>query len=497
MIFHRQSLFGLGISAILSVAAPPASLAGSVIYNNSDPTQANVALGVNDQGNLNFFDSLFQPVNAGSTGLAFRFPDGSWLDVTAPGCLCEGWGLAVTDAINGRVAGWANQASGSAGLLGGVFGATTTTASSFTQLADSLVSIQHFYGVSLAPNVFQGNVVITNTGAAAVSDIVYRRVMDWDVPPTEFYEFVTHSGIASNLEALGGNLRYASNNGFATSDPRQLPADLSASGTVNVDFDQLGPADHGSVFDFAFGDLASGASRTFNIFYGAASNLAEALSSIAALSPDLYSIGQSTASGNPADDAPAYLFAFKGVSGQETGLVQENPVLPFVPAPGQFLFPAPTPRRWFDPPYVTKFDYSLDSGEFLSFILPSGFSGLDLIVGGTTFSDLISDGTREYFFLADFGLTGVTEFSIADINADPLVGVDAADSLAFPTFLDFTGSGTLTLRADLSTEVTRTSSVPGPLPILGLAAAFGFSRKLRKRIKLHKDTSSVSTSPGA
>jgi hypothetical protein len=29
------------------------------------------------------------------------------------------------------------------------------------------------------------------------------------------------------------------------------------------------------------------------------------------------------------------------------------------------------------------------------------------------------------------------------------------------------------------------ASVPGPLPILGLAAAFGFSRKLRKRIKLH------------
>ena len=41
------------------------------------------------------------------------------------------------------------------------------------------------------------------------------------------------------------------------------------------------------------------------------------------------------------------------------------------------------------------------------------------------------------------------------------------------------------------------ASVPGPLPILGLAAAFGFSRKLRKRIKLHRGTSAVSTSPGA
>lgn len=26
--------------------------------------------------------------------------------------------------------------------------------------------------------------------------------------------------------------------------------------------------------------------------------------------------------------------------------------------PGVFEFPAPTPRRWFDPPYVDGFDYS-------------------------------------------------------------------------------------------------------------------------------------------
>ena len=48
-----------------------------------------------------------------------------------------------------------------------------------------------------------------------------------------------------------------------------------------------------------------------------------------------------------------------------------------------------------------------------------------------------------------------------------------------------------------STTSTTSTSVPGPLPILGLAAAFGFSRKLRKRIKLHRGTSAVSTPPGA
>jgi hypothetical protein len=37
--------------------------------------------------------------------------------------------------------------------------------------------------------------------------------------------------------------------------------------------------------------------------------------------------------------------------------------------------------------------------------------------------------------------------------------------------------------------------VPGPLPVFGGAAALGFSRKLRKRIKLHRGTSAASTSP--
>ena len=48
-----------------------------------------------------------------------------------------------------------------------------------------------------------------------------------------------------------------------------------------------------------------------------------------------------------------------------------------------------------------------------------------------------------------------------------------------------------------ATRATATRAVPGPLPILGVAAAFGFSRKLRKRIKLHQGTDAVSTLTGS
>ena len=41
--------------------------------------------------------------------------------------------------------------------------------------------------------------------------------------------------------------------------------------------------------------------------------------------------------------------------------------------------------------------------------------------------------------------------------------------------------------------VSATARVPGPLPALGAAAAFGFSRKLRKRIKINKGSSATFT----
>ena len=52
-----------------------------------------------------------------------------------------------------------------------------------------------------------------------------------------------------------------------------------------------------------------------------------------------------------------------------------------------------------------------------------------------------------------------------------------------------TSSATATISnfsAPVSSSAPATESVPGPLPILGIAAAFGFSRRLRRRITLAK-----------
>ena len=80
-----------------------------------------------------------------------------------------------------------------------------------------------------------------------------------------------------------------------------------------------------------------------------------------------------------------------------------------------------------------------------------------------------------------------------------LSGTFASRGISAGTFTtNFTLDGQPnTLTYQVNNASSSQASVPGPLPILGVAAAFGFSRKLRKRIKLHKGTSAVSTSPGA
>ena len=81
--------------------------------------------------------------------------------------------------------------------------------------------------------------------------------------------------------------------------------------------------------------------------------------------------------------------------------------------------------------------------------------------------------------------------SVTMIGYGPAVDIDT-------TFAGYESAGNDgIINSSSLSPLSSPASVPGPLPILGLAAAFGFSRKLRKRIKLHKGSSAVSTPPGA
>jgi hypothetical protein len=304
---HRSVAAALLAAGILF--APCAVQAGAILKNPADT----VALGLNDNGSLNVTAGSIS-VNGGATGIAFKFADGKFYDATSPGCLCEGWGVSV----NGTVAGYANMDDSTTGVnltYGALTGVTASTATSTVSLTSlpGLTVIHQVQPATAAPaTLFRMHVTIRNTTGAAVNDVKYVRVMDWDVPPTEFSELVTIRGVATTTL-----LERSHDDGFETGNPLTDSSSGIMSGTLNTDFTKKGPDDHGAYFRFRIGTIADGGSFEGDIYYGAAATESAALAAITAEGIELYSLGQSngTVGGAPA----TYVFGFKGVGGIPVG----------------------------------------------------------------------------------------------------------------------------------------------------------------------------------
>src|SRR5258706_15558728 len=98
MKFRQQALTA-GLIAAGLLLATGAAQAGTVIFDTGVQATGHIALGVNDNGGLNTTPNITS--NAVATGLAFRFPDGTYRDATSPGCLCEGWGVSFNNTTSG------------------------------------------------------------------------------------------------------------------------------------------------------------------------------------------------------------------------------------------------------------------------------------------------------------------------------------------------------------------------------------------------------------
>ena len=251
-------------------------------------TNGTVQLGIHTEGHLN----IDPPAGASAyLGLVF-VPTGN--ESLALGCLCEGWGVA--DSIS-SVTGWAGD------NWGGTFNLTNigytnngTTAQSTVQVGNTFL-VTHDYHPSSSPFLYEVTVTVTNICSSA-ANLLYRRVMDWDISPTAYSEYVTIQGSA--------NVLYASNHGFLSPDPLSPQSNLGLVGD-GVDF---GPQDQGALFDFDFGALAAGATKTFLLYYGAADTEANALAALTTVGALTYTLGQT--SSDPVGGTPnTFMFAYR------------------------------------------------------------------------------------------------------------------------------------------------------------------------------------------
>jgi type IV pilus assembly protein PilY1 len=320
------------LTALLGTAAPASAQA--IITNGSG-----IALGVNAAGELNAIPTspTASPTNptdpaaanagtGGAVGVALFQDWGSrgvsWQDATSPGCLCEGWGVSV----NGTTSGFANVSTdgGANNLTVDSFTSTSSTADSKVHITSlSGLTVEQNYHPSASTALYEDTVTITNNTGATVTDLKYVRVMDWDVPPTEFDEFVTIKG------ALLGDLEFSNDQGFASANPLAGDPGEIVGGTTNVDFTDAGPADHGAYFRFNFGSLANGESKTFSIFYGATTTESAALGALATAGAEgIYSLGESSGAGGASLGIPAtFIFGFGGVGAPPISAVPEPTTL--------------------------------------------------------------------------------------------------------------------------------------------------------------------------
>jgi hypothetical protein len=157
-------------------------------------------------------------------------------------------------------------------------------------------------------------------------------------------------------------------------------------------------------------------------------------------------------------------------------------LLPTSTVNGSFLFdsvPVVTGvRRFFDPVVAIGYDYTVTGGPLFSEVLaPTGINAsntFDLIYGSTSVS--LTAGVPYTF--------GSPQSSFRIQGIEVAANIDPAIPTAFVTGLTFDSSGTVNVT---QTPITfNTSAVPGPLPLFGVGAAFGWSRKLRKRINSSK-----------
>jgi hypothetical protein len=260
-------------------------------------------------------------------GLKFR-RDGQWFDSTSYGCECEGFGVSAKKTDNTSFWAGANVSSGGVtNLSASPIISNGLTAITVARVTSGPLSVKHeFMPSSSTPNMYEVKVTLQNDSKTeTLTELRYRRTMDWDIPPTPFHECVS---IFFNDQPK--DLEYATDDGFESQNPL---SDTSNSGRVfscptggsPCPVYDNGPADHGANFQFLFKEddgvtnvsLPPGEKLEFFIFYGAAANKLAADGALAAVGAELASYGYapgSTGCSATNDGSPGvYIFAFKGV----------------------------------------------------------------------------------------------------------------------------------------------------------------------------------------
>jgi hypothetical protein len=223
-------------------------------------------------------------------------------EALATGILAEGWGVAdPASSVTGHTN--ADPSDPPVNVTVESFIRFATEARSVVRIG-STFRVTHNFRPLPSPqtqNLYEITVTIENISALNLTNVLYRRVLDWDIEPTRVHEIVTAVGTADATGTI------ATSNAFISTNPLSL-----GSGAVSPFFD-LGPGDLGTVFDLKIASLPSHGTNSFILYYGAAGTLALAKDAVVSVGASFVSLARPTI--NPAGIGNTFIAALTGIGG--------------------------------------------------------------------------------------------------------------------------------------------------------------------------------------
>ena len=231
--FSKCMILGMAAAASLIALSAPAAAQQVTISDSTNSYKA----GIGPNGEL--YDS--------NTKIGFRNPAGQ--DYILPGTPRDSWG--ITGSTGSAFADY--QDYGTLGISSTLItpGLNSATAVSSLMNGIALTQVYNFF----APNILSIQETVTNTTGADIDNVIFRRNVDFDVPPTAFNENVF--GVLGANASVVGNSYY----GFENPNPSS-PFGYQCGTSCN----QTG--DLGVGIDLGLGTLTAGSSKTFAYYYG-------------------------------------------------------------------------------------------------------------------------------------------------------------------------------------------------------------------------------------
>lgn len=289
----------------------PSSYAGAILSTGKIRMGVRATAGLGFGGSRSPYGaSFYDGVGLELLSLKARVGAG---DAITPGCLCEGWGAAANGNGNfGDYGASATQGIGSATFT--QWGPATATS---TVLLTNGLKVVHDYSPAAGGLLFRLLVTLTNTTSSPMTDVRYARTLDWDVPPNHYTD--------DSMTIYGGSPSGPAGNVFHTSlNPFHFPNPMVTRRTFPDQNRVDEPGDLGAYFILKFGNLASGASISFNTYIGAADTKDELLAALGSVGVEAYSYSFDD------DRKETFGWGFKGLG------LPPAPITPIIPEPSTY-----------------------------------------------------------------------------------------------------------------------------------------------------------------